>query len=135
MYRIKRFFIPGIPFGKQRPRAMMRAGYVQMYTPSKTLNWEEYIKWMCVEYRPNWDIRGAVGIQAHFYFPRPKSVSKKIQYHLKKPDIDNLAKSLLDGMNGIFYIDDKQVYELHVYKFYCEDLDKPGISIQVTYIE
>lgn len=38
----------------------------------------------------------------------------------KKPDMDNIAKIILDSLNGIAYEDDKQVVELHLYKQFAE---------------
>lgn len=32
----------------------------------------------------------------------------------KKPDIDNIAKSIMDGLNGVAYEDDKQVVRLEI---------------------
>ena len=33
-----------------------------------------------------------------------------------KPDVDNLAKFVLDAVKGILYTDDKQIVDLHMYK-------------------
>ena len=38
----------------------------------------------------------------------------------KKPDCDNIAKVILDALNGIAYHDDSQVVELVVHKHYAE---------------
>jgi hypothetical protein len=46
----------------------------------------------------------------------------------KKPDIDNIAKTYLDAMNGVIFVDDTQVVELHVKKVYAE---KPGVDVMV----
>lgn len=46
----------------------------------------------------------------------------------KKPDTDNVAKAILDAMNGIVYEDDAQVAGLIVQKFYAE---KDEINIKV----
>jgi Holliday junction resolvase RusA-like endonuclease len=35
-----------------------------------------------------------------------------------KPDADNLAKSVCDALNGVAWVDDKQVIKLHVFKAY-----------------
>ena len=35
-----------------------------------------------------------------------------------KPDCDNIAKIVLDALNGLAYDDDSQVTELEVHKFY-----------------
>ena len=36
----------------------------------------------------------------------------------KKPDCDNIAKIILDSLNGIAYADDKQIISLSVEKYY-----------------
>ena len=37
---------------------------------------------------------------------------------MKKPDVDNIAKAILDSLNGLPYKDDNQVAELVVRKEY-----------------
>lgn len=50
-------------------------------------------------------------VTLHFY--------KKIKPTAKKyGDIDNLAKAVLDACNGVLWIDDSQITELHAYKHY-----------------
>ena len=39
----------------------------------------------------------------------------------KKPDTDNIAKTILDSLNGIAFEDDKQVVALLVKKLYGEE--------------
>ena len=38
-----------------------------------------------------------------------------------RPDVDNIAKTVLDGMNGVVYADDAQVTYLKVTKKYAEE--------------
>jgi len=38
-----------------------------------------------------------------------------------RPDVDNIAKTVLDGMNGVVYEDDAQVTYLKVSKKYAEE--------------
>lgn len=42
-------------------------------------------------------------------------------YPTNKPDIDNLAKSILDALNGVIYKDDSQVVVLTLQKYYDDD--------------
>ena len=59
-----------------------------------------------------------------FEFARPKSHLRKRggltkrapKHHCQTPDVDNLAKMIMDALNGHVYIDDKQVCELVVRK-------------------
>ena len=61
-----------------------------------------------------------------FTFARPKShlttkgaLKKSAPVkHVYKPDTDNLAKFVLDALNGTYYHDDSQVYSLSVRKQY-----------------
>jgi len=47
----------------------------------------------------------------------------------KKPDADNIAKIILDSLNGIAYTDDSQVVNLKIEKHYSE---KPRVEIEIT---
>ena len=58
--------------------------------------------------------------------PIPKSVSKATKqkmlenliYPMVKPDMDNINKAILDGLNGVAYTDDVQVVSLQSKKVY-----------------
>lgn len=41
-----------------------------------------------------------------------------IEQATKKPDADNIAKAVLDGLNGVAFVDDSQVVALMVKKTY-----------------
>ena len=77
-------------------------------------------------------LNGALTITIFFYMPIPKSWSKKKQIethsrpHTSKPDIDNLAKAVLDGISGRYFRDDSQVYSLHCMKYWSNN---PRISV------
>ena len=68
-------------------------------------------------------------------FPIPKSTSKRKaaaligKWHTKKPDADNVAKAVLDALNGYAYPDDSAVSKLSVEKVYS---DPPGVYVQIT---
>ena len=53
------------------------------------------------------------------------------QPYTKRPDIDNLAKAILDGLNGIAYTDDNQVAELEIQKLYS---DKARTEVEIIEI-
>lgn len=126
------FSVDGQPRGKMRPRFNGKTGHT--YTPKETVNYENYVK---ISYRmENQDIKleGPIEAEITGVFPVPKSISKKkaaamlsdgIKY-TKKIDCDNLAKSVLDALNGIAYDDDAQVCSLKVYKKYG---DRPRVDI------
>ena len=119
-----RFEILGQPIAKQRPR-VTRAGIA--YTPSKTVNYEAIVRYTYQSKYPQQElILGRIEANITAVFPVPKSYSKKKTTELlnghnnydKKPDCDNLAKIILDSLNGIAFKDDSQVTLLHIAKEY-----------------
>lgn len=68
----------------------------------------------------------------------PKSYSKKKKKSLinqgypYKPDVDNIAKAILDSLNGIAYKDDSQVTCITVFKQYAEE---DFVKVNFTYVE
>ncbi len=61
-----------------------------------------------------------------FMFPVPKSASAAIRklrmnsYHINRPDLTNLCKSIEDGCNGVVYRDDSQIASLSLTKTWGE---------------
>lgn len=72
--------------------------------------------------------QSALGVIALFVFPKPKSAPKNRAHPTGPPDIDKLARAVLDGMTGIVYIDDSRVVVLSTAKAYGL---VPGVSISV----
>ena len=60
------------------------------------------------------------------------TLEKEVKYVTKKPDLDNLLKAILDGLNGIAYFDDGQVVKLSVEKVYSFN---PRTEIEIKVIE
>lgn len=122
-----KFTVPGKPVGKQRPRFSRTLVGVRTYTPRKTQEYEDLVRisYKAVSKRK---LEGAISATIYGYFEPPKSVSKKERAKMlsgevsytKKIDSDNLAKSILDALNGVAYDDDSQVCLLVVQKLYGE---------------
>lgn len=120
--RHETIIIPGRPQGKGRPR-FTRDGHA--YTPPSTRLYEELI-------RKSWENRqsfeGPIEIWIDAYLQIPGNLTKSEKALIKhgdvkptkKPDIDNIVKAVLDGLNGLAYEDDRQVVVLHAAKHYGE---------------
>lgn len=70
---------------------------------------------------------GAVKVEAVFYLTRPKTVTRA--YPIKPPDVDKLARGLLDGMKPV-WVDDSLVVRLEVSKKYATG--QSGVAVTVT---
>lgn len=60
-----------------------------------------------------------VGFCARQYFPEPlrDPIAVEIDCYMAggvMPDVDNVAKAVMDGMNGIAWLDDRQVVDLRI---------------------
>jgi len=124
------FVVTGKPNGKGRPRASTRGGFVRMYTDAKTLGYEAAIADEAARAMGEMEpFETPVQMQVSCYYPIPKSWSKKKRqdavdgelYPKVKPDLDNVAKAVLDAINGIVYVDDAQVINLVATKRYATD--------------
>ena len=132
-----KFTIPGVPVGKGRPKFSTFNGQAVAYTPEKTVNYENLVKlsFQASGEKP-FDRETQLKAIILAYFPIPKSTSKKKREKMqtdlilptKKPDTDNIAKAILDALNGVAYYDDAQVVELHVVKKYS---DEPRAEVMI----
>lgn len=101
------------PVAKQRPR-FSRSKVA--YTPSKTRNFESTIRAMGKGMMAK-PLEGALCVTLIFTFKKPKSVKRELM--TVKPDLDNLIK-FCDALNGVFWVDDNQIIEIHARKEYGE---------------
>ena len=128
MLNVIAFEVPGPIRGKARPR-VTRAGIT--YTPKETAQYENLVKLCFREAAAAQEVElfeKPVRAQLEVYYEIPMSTTKSRRgammmdrlYPTKKPDADNIAKIVLDSLNGIAYKDDSQVVELMVNKFYSK---------------
>lgn len=133
-----RFTVPGEPVGKGRPRATTINGSARMYTPKKTANYESIVA-LAAQHAMADTMPFAcalqVEIEAVHSVPASWSTKKRAEalcgamHPTTKPDIDNIAKAIADGGNGVAWVDDKQIARLLVIRRYG---DTPGVHVRVV---
>ena len=120
------FRINGKIVPKGRPR-FTRTGHA--YTPQSTRDYEQLIKATYLSEIGNKKLNGALKVSIVANLGIPTHISKKAREELlnaqnrptKKPDADNIAKTICDALNEVAYDDDKQIAWLSVYKQYSEN--------------
>ena len=130
------FKIDGNPVGKGRPRFARMGNLVRTYNEKKTTDYEDIVRFHTLTAMGSTDpLETPVAVYLYFRLPIPQSYTKKRTEAClsglerpKRPDIDNLAKSVLDGMNGVAFKDDSQIVSLHCTKIYATE---PGVDILV----
>lgn len=126
------FTIDFPPTGKARPRVTIRG----TYTPQKTVDYENLVKWSYVRAKGKMHV-GALRVTIKAYLTPPKSASKATRqlmltdriYPTVKPDDDNIVKACQDALNGIAYKDDAQIVDLILHKRY-RDTARVEMSIE-----
>ena len=104
----------------------MRNGKVRRYTPDETRSFEAIVSQLAFVAMRKAGLKIAQSVPVHlmieFTFQVPKSLSKKAHldrlgnYHINKPDLTNLCKSIEDGCNGVVYTDDSQIATISMTK-------------------
>ena len=134
----------GVVKGQPRARATRAGGFVRMYTPGtadamKTGLAVEAIQQMQAQ---GWwrDYHGPVSVTIWALMVRPKAHFLRGQVrddaprrHPHKPDVDNIAKAVLDALTkACVWHDDAQVDWILVRRRWAIGDEKPGLIVEVT---
>jgi len=131
---IYEFEVPGDPVAKGRPR-FTRTGFA--YTDKKTASFENLVRLAFSSSYPEaipTDQPVSLSIVARFPIPVSWSKKKKAlamaekMHKVSRPDLDNIIKSVSDGLNEVAWKDDAQIYELHARKSYAEN---PSTKVRI----
>jgi Holliday junction resolvase RusA-like endonuclease len=99
---------------------------------TKNKGWAALVSAEAQKHRPKALITGPVDLTLIFYLPIPKSLPKsKRTWHIKKPDLSKLTRSVEDALTGIVWRDDSQIMDSCQRKVYS---DTPGVNIIVQAI-
>lgn len=122
-----RLVIPGAAVGKARPRVTQHG----TFTPAKTRAAERDVRAVWREAGGHRLPDGPVVAHIHIYLERPQShftskgqlssTGRRAPFPVRRPDLDNTAKLILDSLNGLAYRDDAQIVELHVRRLWTQE--------------
>lgn len=139
--RTIRFTMPGPPGKKQSPR-VLKSGIT--FTPKGTVLAENLVKLCFQQVAPaGWEPwRGQVSVWIESYQAPPKNWPKWRREALavewapvwnccKTPDIDNRIKCIGDALNGLAYLDDRQICHIEFRKRW----GRPRTEVTLTFAE
>ena len=120
MSQMLAFRVHGEPVAQPRHRIASRGRFATAYIPKShaihAWKWSieeaareeaERVGWVPVKNQP-------LAISMWFQFSRSRS--NKTEWHTQRPDLDNLAKAVLDALHGILFLDDSAVDNLRLRK-------------------
>ncbi len=124
------------PVEQARARVVRRGRHITMYDPTKVKKFKKELSQLARSQYKDDPLDGQLEVDVWFYRPVQKSLSKKERARrlsgehrpIVKPGLDNYIKSALDGLNGVLWIDDSHIVDLHAHKRYSDD---PRIEITV----
>lgn len=138
MTRTYRFEVPGVPVAKQRPRMARVKSGVRTYTPKKSAAYENRVG-LFANMAGVPTLRGKVKLKIAAVWPmKGRPLKRGIRpsfYKQTRPDLDNVLKAVMDGLNGVVYLDDGQVCEAVVAKFHAAQGAPPRTEVYVYDLE
>ena len=130
------FFVPGEPKAQPRVKAARRGGFVKVYTPGTADEWKNAIRVTARQFMPSEKLMGPLYLRLVFAMPRPQRLQAKkyaqetSRPHTSKPDIDNLAKAVMDSLDE-WWGDDDQVVMIQASKWYARVGAESGVDINI----
>lgn len=131
-----RFFVPGTPAPQGSKQAFVRGNRAVLVEVSKRLpSWRDAVQdaAMTAGCEP---IVGPVDVWLSFRMPRPKTMKPGDSLEMvARPDLDKLARAVLDGLTGVCFDDDSQVTRLVLSKRRADVGEESGVAVSVTAVE
>ena len=124
------FFVFGDPVPQGRPRFTTKP-FPMAYDPKTSKDWKKVVATHARCSKPD-ILEGPLHMSLSFYLKRPKSLPKKVKHHIKKPDLDNLAKAVKDALEGICFLRDQQVVSMDLKKEYATEGVTGATGVRVT---
>ena len=131
------FTVFGTPIAQPRHRVGPHGAYIPKDHPIHTYRQEVLFAWQSLPAVHGEPMPGAVSVGLTFWFPRPQSLVWKTKPMLAevkttKPDLDNLAKGVLDALQHHAFGDDSRVCELRLSKRIVRGGALPRTEITIT---
>jgi Holliday junction resolvase RusA-like endonuclease len=139
------FVVPGEPVAKGRPRVTARGGRARAYTPARTRAYEALVAdcaRLAAETAGGWEVgrRVPLRVTVEAIHARPGRLFRVSDDagrtpRVARPDVDNVAKAILDGLDqsGIWG-DDAQVVDLVATKRHAAILDRKARTTEAPHV-
>lgn len=143
--------VPAVPVAQPRPRATMAHGRkgarIHEVTsikaadgtrkPHPIVAYKGTVRMAASDAYKGAPLDGPLAVSIECVMPRPTKYRWKTRPmprlpHTCKPDCDNLAKSTLDALAQLLWVDDAQITDLKVSKWIAAGDEQPHVVIEVS---
>lgn len=123
-------FVPGRPAPQGSKR---HVGNGIMVESSKAVApWRTTVAWHAAQEFTGSVLDGPLAVEIEFVMPRPASCPKRsTPAAIKRPDVDKLARAVLDALSSVVWRDDSLIVDLHPTKRLAEIGETPGARIRI----
>jgi Holliday junction resolvase RusA-like endonuclease len=136
------FRVNGIPQPQGSKTAFVRNGRAVLVEgrrgPAREnfKTWREAVQRGAAEHCMGEPIAGPLHVTAVFVMPKPKSAKKNATRPVTRPDVDKLARTVLDALtqSGLI-VDDSHIARLHVEKTYATERDPCGVLVSISRLD
>ena len=133
------FTIHTEPVAKGRARAVRQGNFVRMYTPSRTVSFEQAVSAAAADELGLLRIDFPVRVDILAVFKRPKRMNRKADpqgmlWKPTRPDSDNVRKAVLDGLSSVL-ADDALVVDGRTCKVYGARGQDPMVKVFISSVE
>ncbi len=129
-------YIPAIPIAQPRHKVTTVGGRGRAFIPAKHAvhDFKATVRKCWGEACSDPPSDCPLSLSVVFVLPRPDAMRWKTKSmprvpHTKKPDVDNLLKSLLDALSGLAWVDDSRISSLMASKFIASADEAPHIEV------
>lgn len=135
--RTASFTVPGEPvsWARSGQRKNPKTGKVIFFTAAKSGNYRAQIQKRAEDAGvPLFEAAVTVTIEAVFTRPKTsyrKSIPRGREPCTKRPDADNIGKQVLDALNGVAWLDDRQVARLAVTKLVGAQGEPAALRVRI----
>lgn len=124
-------FVPGRPAPQGSKRHV--GGGVMVESSKAVAPWRTTVAWHAAQAHALAPLDGPLAVRIEFVMPRPSGCPKRTTpAAVKRPDVDKLARAVLDALSAVVWRDDSQVVDLHASKRLAELDEQPGAHISVA---
>jgi Holliday junction resolvase RusA-like endonuclease len=99
----------------------------------RSMQWENQVKLVASRHAPDHLVDEPIEMWCEFCLPRPKK-PKFDDAPGTKPDLDKLARSTGDALEGIIYANDSRIVRLNLIKAYQDGTRRVGCRIRIATI-
>lgn len=99
---------------------------------SKLKPWRKAVTQQTLQQLQDWELTAdPIQVTVDIFLPRPRTVTRPL--HTVKPDLDKLARAILDGITDTkaVWVDDSQVIDLRARKHYVWEELEPQVAIRI----